>query len=134
MFTDETSYTDNPRNLESFFSKNGESRWRVGFGLAMAVFALSEDALSFGALGNLPGALTADLTMAPPVPIAAAPSVPSRNNGNSSNVPCSGDTLTNSAHQVDQDQVSAGSVGQMSLPLIGGARAFKINARRKFQD
>ena len=50
----------------------------------MAVFALLEDALASGALGNLPGAPTADLTMSPPTSIAAAPSVPSRNNGSSS--------------------------------------------------
>ena len=37
-----------------------------------------------GALGNLSGAPAGDLTMAPPASIAAAPSVPSRNNGSSS--------------------------------------------------
>ena len=46
----------------------------------MAVFALLEGALAFGAFGDLPGAPTADLTMAQPASNAAAPSVPSRNN------------------------------------------------------
>ena len=55
----------------------------VGLSLLMAVFALLEDALAFGALGNLPGAPTADLTMLPPTSIALAPSSPSRNNGSS---------------------------------------------------
>ena len=32
----------------------------------MAVFALVEDALAFGALGDLPSARAADLTMSPP--------------------------------------------------------------------
>ena len=49
----------------------------------MAVFALVEDALAFGALGILPGARAADLKMSPPTSIAVAPSVPSRNNGSS---------------------------------------------------
>ena len=30
-------------------------------------------------------------------------------------------------------EMSAGSFGQVSLPLIGGTRAFKINARMTFQ-
>ena len=44
------------------------------------MFALLEDALAFGAVGNLPGARAAHLTMSPPSSVAAAPSVPSRNN------------------------------------------------------
>ena len=47
----------------------------------MAVFALLEDSLAFGALEDLPGAPTANMTMSPPAPIAAAPSVPSRTSG-----------------------------------------------------
>ena len=42
------------------------------------------DALACGALSNLPGALTVDLTMSPPTSIAVAPSVPCRNSGSSS--------------------------------------------------
>ena len=61
-----------------------ESRGRVGFSLSMAVFALLEDALAFGALGNMPGAPTADFTKSPPTSSAVAPSVPSGNNGSSS--------------------------------------------------
>ena len=37
-------------------------------------------------------------------------------------VSCAGDTLANSAYQIDRDnclEVSASSVGKMSLPLIG---------------
>ena len=34
--------------------------------------ALLEDAFAFGALGNLPGAPTADLTMSPPTSISVA--------------------------------------------------------------
>ena len=49
----------------------------------MAVFALFEDALAFGAFGNLPGAPTADLTISPSTSIAAAPSVPRRHSGSS---------------------------------------------------
>ena len=41
----------------------------------MALFAPLEDALAYGALGNLPGAPTADLTVSPPTSIVAAPSV-----------------------------------------------------------
>ena len=44
----------------------------------MAVFVLSEDALAFGALGNLPGTPAVDLTMAPTASIVAAPSVQGR--------------------------------------------------------
>ena len=81
--TDEISDSDpNPQNVEYLLF--GESRWRVGFSLLLVVFALLADALAFGALGNLPGAPAADLTMTPPASIAAAPSVPSRNNGISS--------------------------------------------------
>ena len=59
----------------------------------MAVFALLEDALAFGALADLPGAPTADLTRALPASIAAAPSVPSRNNGSSSSGSSSSSSL-----------------------------------------
>ena len=52
--------------------------WRVeglGFVFFMAFFfAPLEDALAYGALGNLPGAPTADLTKSPPTSLAAAPS------------------------------------------------------------
>ena len=58
----------------------------LGFVFSWLFFALLEDAHAFGALGNLPGAPTADLTMSPPTSIAAAPSVPSRNNGSSSRI------------------------------------------------
>ena len=50
----------------------------------MAVFALLVDSLAFGALEDLPGAPTADMTMSPLAPIAAAPSVPSRTGGSTS--------------------------------------------------
>ena len=50
----------------------------------MALFAPLEDAVAHRALGDLPGAPTADLTMSPPTSIAVAPSVLSRNNGSSS--------------------------------------------------
>ena len=50
----------------------------------MTVFALLEDALAFGAVGNLLGAPAADLTMSPPTSIAVRPSVPSCNGGSSS--------------------------------------------------
>ena len=50
----------------------------------MVVFALLEDALALGALGNLLCARAADLTMAPPASIAAVPAVQGRNNGSSS--------------------------------------------------
>ena len=52
--------------------------------LLLAVFVLMEDALACDALGNLPGARAADLTMAPPAATAAAPAGQSRNNGSSS--------------------------------------------------
>ena len=45
------------------------------------MFALLDYARAFGALGNLPGARAADVTMSPPASIAASPFVPSRNNG-----------------------------------------------------
>ena len=54
------------------------------FSLILALFALWEDALVFGALGNLSAAPAADLAMSPPTSIAVAPPVPSRNNGSSS--------------------------------------------------
>ena len=68
---------------KDFVHTFGESRSRVGFRLSMAVLALLEDALAFGALGNLPAARAADLTMSTPTSIATAPSVPSRDNGSS---------------------------------------------------
>ena len=51
-----------------FFSIFGESLRMVGFSVCT------------GALGSLPGARAADVTMSPPASIAAAPLVPSRNN------------------------------------------------------
>ena len=53
----------------------------LGLVFSMAVFALLEDALPFGAVGNMPGAPTAALTMSPPTSIA--PSVPGLGNGSS---------------------------------------------------
>ena len=51
----------NPQNLEFFSKKNLANRVEgLAFVLFMAVFALLEDALALGVLGNLPGALTAD--------------------------------------------------------------------------
>ena len=52
-----------------------------GLGLVFAGCVCTVGALAFGALGDLPGAPAADLTMAPPASIAAALSAPSRNNG-----------------------------------------------------
>ena len=115
--------------IKTFLNKIfGESRWRVGFRPFMALFAPLEDAFACGVLGNLPGAPTADLTMSPSTSIAAAHSVPSRNNGSSSSssssstssvawlddkchthllkMSCSGDFLANSAHQMDLNVLS----------------------------
>ena len=79
-FTDEISCTNfNPQSLERYLANPVEG---LGFCHSIAVFALLEDAFAFVALGNLPGAPTVDLTKSS---IAAAPSVPSRNNGSSSN-------------------------------------------------
>ena len=51
--TDEKSSPNpNPQISESVFSTSGESRWRIGFSLLLAVFALLEDVLACGALGN----------------------------------------------------------------------------------
>ena len=91
---------------------------------------LLKDALAFRALGNLPGALAADLTMeSQQTSFAAAPAVQSRSSSSRSSsssssscvdlhdgVPCSlGDTLANSAHQVDGDQLSRDTHWQCRL-------------------
>ena len=127
----------------------GESRWWVVFSHLLAVFWLLEDALAFGALGNMPGAPTADLIMSPPTSTAAAPSVPSRNNGSSSTSSSSSGCCVGCLDGVPYSlvrmclaqvtllptvltkltrticlEVGAGSASQMSLPLIGGTLQF----------
>ena len=52
------AYTHAKQSIESFFFV--KKFWRIGFTLLMALFALLEDAFEFGALGNMPGALTAE--------------------------------------------------------------------------
>ena len=83
-----------------------------------------EGALAFGAMGILPGAPAADLTVTPPSSTAAALSEHSRNNGRffiiellrlltrwsavltCQDVSCSGDFLVNSAHKTNGGQMS----------------------------
>ena len=97
--------------------------------------------------GKLPGAREADLTLAPPASIAAAPSVPSRNNGSSSSssssssvcvavltcqdVSCSGDTLANSARQIDGALLCRDARGQcrQNVTAAHWRRACIWNAR-----
>ena len=63
MVTNETSYPNPTLNIRRITSKGWVS-------LSMAEFVLLEDVLAFDALGNLPGAHAADLTMSPPASMA----------------------------------------------------------------
>ena len=120
----------------------------------MAVLALLEDALTFGALGDLPSARAADLTMTAPNSIAAAPSVPSGNNGSSRSSSSQSSSSAGCPDGVPYSLVRmclalatflptalteltatscpetlAGGFGRMSLPHIGGTVAFLVCER-----
>ena len=75
----------------------------------MAVFALLEYALTFGALGNLPGVCAADLIMSPPTGVCRTRLL---------NVSCSGDFPANSAHQIDRDPLSRGERWQCRTNVL----------------
>ena len=146
--------TPNAQHLESvlfskFFGRIALEGWVSSFN--GCVVALMEDALAFGALGNLLGTRAADLSMSPPASVAAAPSKPSRNNGSSSNSSSSSSSRVSCPDGVPYSPVRvclalvtllqtaltrltatngletlAGSVGTLSLPLIGCTLAFRV--------
>ena len=129
-----------------FYQRSGN---HVDFFIGCVV--LVEDALAFGVLGDLPGAPAADLTMAPLASTAVAPAVQRRNNvraavlssSSTFTVGCPGGMLYPLVRMCLAQvqvlptaftkltgtnclEVSAGNVGQMSLPLVGGTRALRM--------
>ena len=107
-------------------------------------------------LGNLPGAPAADLKVSPPTSFAVAPSMPSRNNGSSSSsssswsssadtmesavhtcqdASCPGDTLANSAHHIDRNQLFRGERWQcrtmVPAPLLAACLHLACELRRR---